>query len=35
MKEIEIIPLAKRKLARRGIPEAWIHDALAKKDPTP
>jgi hypothetical protein len=32
MKEIEIIPLAKRKLARRGIPEAWIYDALAKAE---
>jgi hypothetical protein len=32
MKDIEIIPLAKRKLERKGIPEAWIHDALAKAE---
>ena len=28
MKEIEIIPLAKRKMARRGIPESWVGEAL-------
>ena len=32
MKEIEIIPLAKRKLTRRGIPEAWIREALRNAD---
>lgn len=28
MKDIEIIPLARRKMAKRGIPEAWVSDAL-------
>ena len=28
MKDIEIIPLAKRKMERRGIPETWVADAL-------
>jgi hypothetical protein len=28
MKEIEIIPLARRKMARRGIPESWVTEAL-------
>jgi hypothetical protein len=32
MKEIEIIPLAKRKMARRGIAEAWVGDALRNAD---
>ncbi len=32
MKEIDIIPLAKRKMARRGIPEAWIGEALRNAD---
>lgn len=28
MKEIEIIPLARRKMARRGIPESWVGEVL-------
>ncbi len=32
MKEIEIIPLAKRKMARRGIPESWVGEALRSPD---
>ena len=28
MKEIEIIPLARRKMARRGIPESWVGEAV-------
>ena len=28
MKDIEIIPLARRKMARRGIPESWVSEAL-------
>lgn len=28
MKEIEIIPLAMRKMERRGIPESWVTEAL-------
>jgi len=28
MKAIEIIPLAKRKIGRRRIPEAWVTEAL-------
>jgi hypothetical protein len=28
MKRIEIIPLAKRKMERRGIPESWVGEAL-------
>ena len=32
MKDIEIIPLAKRKMARRGIPEAWVESALTAPD---
>jgi len=32
MKEIEIIPLARSKMARRGIPEAWVGDALRYAD---
>jgi len=28
MKEIEIIPLARRKMDRRGIPESWVGEAL-------
>jgi hypothetical protein len=32
MKEIEIIPLARRKMNRRGIPEAWIGEALRNPD---
>lgn len=32
MKAIEIIPLARRKMERRGIPEAWVGDALRNAD---
>jgi hypothetical protein len=32
MKEIEIIPLARRKMAKRGIPQAWAGDALRRHD---
>ncbi len=32
MKEIEIIPLAKRKMEKRGIPEAWVAEALRNAD---
>ena len=32
MKGIEIIPLARRKIERRGIPEAWVGDALQNAD---
>jgi hypothetical protein len=32
MKEIEIIPLAERKMERRGIPDAWVGDALRNAD---
>jgi len=32
MKEIEIIPLARRKMERRGIPEAWVGDVLRNPD---
>jgi Domain of unknown function (DUF4258) len=28
MKEIEIIPLARRKMERRGIPESWVTETL-------
>ena len=28
MKRIEIIPLARRKMVRRGIPESWVGEAL-------
>jgi len=28
MKDIEIIPLAKRKMEKRRIPEAWVTEAL-------
>lgn len=28
MKEIEIIPLARKKMASRGIPQAWVAEAL-------
>jgi len=28
MKDIEIIPLAKRKMKKRRIPEAWVGEAL-------
>lgn len=32
MKEIEIIPLAMRKMDRRGIPESWVGEALRSAD---
>ncbi len=32
MKEIEIIPLAKQKMFRRGIKEAWINEAISNPD---
>jgi hypothetical protein len=32
MKEIEIIPLARRKMERRRISEAWIGEALRNPD---
>jgi hypothetical protein len=30
MKEIEIIPLAREKIEKRGIPEAWVSEALKR-----
>ena len=32
MKEIEIIPLARRKMERRGIPESWVGETLRSAD---
>lgn len=32
MKPIEIIPIARRKMGRRGIPEEWVLDALRRPD---
>jgi len=32
MKTIEIIPLAKKKMVRRGIPERWVKDVLKSPD---
>ena len=32
MKAIEIIPLAMRKMGRRGIPESWVAEALRSAD---
>ena len=32
MKKVEIIPIAKKKLQRRGIPEKWIDEALSSPD---
>jgi hypothetical protein len=32
MKEIEIIPLAKKKIEKRGISEAWVSEALQNAD---
>lgn len=32
MKPIEIIPLAKKKMRRRGIPEGWVVDAVNAPD---
>jgi Domain of unknown function (DUF4258) len=32
VKAIEIIPLARRKIERRGIPEAWVGDPLRNAD---
>lgn len=28
MKRIEIIPIARKKLARRGIPEEWVRETI-------
>jgi hypothetical protein len=28
-KQVEIIPLARKKMAQRGNPESWVRDALA------
>ncbi len=32
MKDVEIIPLAKRKMERRRIPEVWVGEALRNAD---
>jgi hypothetical protein len=32
MKPIEIIPLAKRKMERRGISESWVAETLRSAD---
>ncbi|MFQ5849307.1 MAG: DUF4258 domain-containing protein [Candidatus Binatia bacterium] len=32
MKEIEIIPLARRKMARRSIAVSWVNEALGSPD---
>jgi len=32
MKDIEVIPLARKKLEKRGIPEAWVSEALRNPD---
>jgi hypothetical protein len=32
MKDIEIIPLAKRKMEKRRIPEGWVGEALTNPD---
>jgi hypothetical protein len=32
MKEVGIIPLARRKMARRGIPESWVTDVVRSPD---
>jgi hypothetical protein len=32
IKEIDIIPLAMRKMERRGIPESWVTEALKSAD---
>lgn len=32
MKEIEIIPLARRKIARRGIAQSWVNEAVRSPD---
>jgi hypothetical protein len=32
MKDIEIIPLARKKMERRGIPERWVEAALRSPD---
>jgi hypothetical protein len=31
-KRVEIIPLARRKMAQRRIPEIWVRDALANSE---
>ena len=32
MKDIEIIPLARKKMEKRGITEAWVSEALGNAD---
>jgi hypothetical protein len=32
MKEVEIVPLARRKMARRRIPESWVIDVVRSPD---
>jgi len=32
VKEIEIIPIAMRKMRRRGIPDVWVTEALNRPD---
>ena len=32
MKEIEIIPLARKKMARRGVSVQWVKEALAQPE---
>lgn len=32
MKDIEIIPLARKKIEKRGITEAWVSEALRNAD---
>lgn len=34
MKAIEIIPLARKKLSRRGVPEEWVHETLRAPEHT-
>jgi len=34
MKAVEIIPLARRKLGRRGIPEEWVLETLRAPEQT-
>ena len=34
MKDIDIIPIARRKLERRGIPEEWVRETINLPDQT-
>ena len=34
MKDIDIIPIARRKLKRRGIPEEWVRETINLPDQT-